>query len=306
MEKGNRRSVDPKKFKTRLNSGLFRFRVEDRKVDGLKHEKTVRVPDLSGSEYVITGEISGGYYSFSTATEEWASTTGIQSSGENAKITKVKPSKSLNHELVFKVTKKLEETVGKDGLSEMREELEAVQRALDSMTRKQLTTQADRLTRETSLRLKEIATVAAGYDRFVSLEKVAKYFPKVRDGKIGICPWGEYLRDIPDSVFDSREKADPVFDGFVIMHCTSEEEAKKKLGASSNEAERQVGKKDPILFGIHEGSDRMWLVDEWIDELCDLTFDELVCDLAKAECSETKATVKKASLKDRLKSILGQ
>jgi len=34
--------------------------------------------------------------------------------------------------------------------------------------------------------------------------------------------------------------------------------------------------KDPILFGMIKESNRLYFIDDWEDEYCDLTFDEII------------------------------
>ena len=49
--------------------------------------------------------------------------------------------------------------------------------------------------------------------------------------------------------------------------------------------------KDPILFGLIRGSDKLYFIGEWIDDICDLTFDELIEVLGEDGIDETKLNV---------------
>ena len=41
-------------------------------------------------------------------------------------------------------------------------------------------------------------------------------------------------------------------------------------------------RKDPILFGLIKGSRKLYFVGDWQDELCDLTFQQIVDKLGKS------------------------
>ena len=61
---------------------------------------------------------------------------------------------------------------------------------------------------------------------------------------------------------------------------------------ASEMTEKEVeDKKDPILFGLIQGSDKLYFVGDWIDDVCDLTFDELVEVLGEDGIDETKLDV---------------
>lgn len=40
-------------------------------------------------------------------------------------------------------------------------------------------------------------------------------------------------------------------------------------------------KRDPILFGVIRGSDKLYFIADWIDEYCDLTFEKITSQLSK-------------------------
>jgi len=39
---------------------------------------------------------------------------------------------------------------------------------------------------------------------------------------------------------------------------------------------RDEKRKDPILFGVIAGSNKLYFIGDWIDEYCDLRFDDVV------------------------------
>ena len=78
-----------------------------------------------------------------------------------------------------------------------------------------------------------------------------------------------FTRLIPVDIQEEVSKLvqDEVFDNFVILHYdpndTGEELTKKEI-------ER---KKDPIIFGVIKESRKLYFINDWIDEYCDLTLD---------------------------------
>lgn len=62
-----------------------------------------------------------------------------------------------------------------------------------------------------------------------------------------------------------------VFDNYVIMHYDP-----YRNGTLKTLKERAEEEKDPILFGVILGSNKLYYVADWMDEYCDLTFDKLV------------------------------
>ena len=83
-----------------------------------------------------------------------------------------------------------------------------------------------------------------------------------------------YGRVIPTDVIKKKIEADKlhVFDNYVILHYDPDG---KSYVATEKERKKEVEKKkDPILFGVIMGSDKLYYIADWIDEYCDLTFDK--------------------------------
>ena len=72
-----------------------------------------------------------------------------------------------------------------------------------------------------------------------------------------------------------------VFDNYVILHYDPEGNS---VAMTNKEKEEEVRKaKDPILFGVISGSNKLYYICDWIDEVIgdDLTWDTVVDSLGK-------------------------
>lgn len=102
-----------------------------------------------------------------------------------------------------------------------------------------------------------------------------------------------YQRNIPFEIINKKIKIDEleVFDNYVILHYDPDGSSYAKTNA---EKKKEVDKaKDPILFGVLSGSNKLYYIDSWEDEYCDLTFDKMTEILGKE-------IVEKNFLKDKI------
>lgn len=82
-----------------------------------------------------------------------------------------------------------------------------------------------------------------------------------------------FTRVIPDEVYEKKIIADNllVFDNYVILHYDPEGKS-----FSLTDEEEKIIKKDPILFGVINGSEKLYYIADWIDDYCDLTLDQVI------------------------------
>lgn len=86
----------------------------------------------------------------------------------------------------------------------------------------------------------------------------------------------DYIRNfnriIPDEVAEKKIKADEleIFDNYVILHYDPEGKNYKET------AKEKAARKDPVLFGVIKGSNKLYYIGSWVDEYCDLTWDKVV------------------------------
>lgn len=119
---------------------------------------------------------------------------------------------------------------------------------------------------------RESPAYAKGYRMYLTRSVIREHKYKVRDGNIKLTDWSEYTRHIPDFVVEKKEEAEEVFDKFKILHFEHKDaDEPEEIGPEEKEA-----MKDPILFGQFQGSQRLYFIEDWEDEYCDLTFDELI------------------------------
>ena len=121
----------------------------------------------------------------------------------------------------------------------------------------------------------ELQLFAVDRKKFIDEERVVKFAKDCEKG-LRLTWMKNYVRAIPDVVMEQKLLVDQhrVFDAYVIMHYDPDAKSIKQTEAEKvAELEK---KKDPILFGIIQGSRKLYFVGDWKDELCDLTFDAFV------------------------------
>lgn len=129
----------------------------------------------------------------------------------------------------------------------------------------------------------EAKLIHLGFDKAIDEESIVLLSQKAP--KIHLTWIKNFLRPIPKDVKKLYKKADEteIFDNFVVMHYG---DPKGSVGETEAEVARR---KDPILFGVFRESRRLYYIDDWIDELCDLTLSKLL-ELTEMEVSDVKLT----------------
>lgn len=129
-----------------------------------------------------------------------------------------------------------------------------------------------------SLVLNKLESVlyAKGLYRAVTEEAVVKLVYKTTK-PLSLTYIENYVRNIPIDVIKKKMEMDEleVFDNYCILHYDENGEA-----IEDTEEEKEK-KKDPILFGLINGSNKLYFIADWVDEYCDLTFDKMTEILGK-------------------------
>lgn len=110
-----------------------------------------------------------------------------------------------------------------------------------------------------------------GYYYVVTEKQVVDFALKTEKG-LALTYIKNFSRPLPQEVIDTIKKANDlrVFDNYVILHYDPK-------GESYKPTEKEIAKKkDPILFGVIAGSNKLYYVTDWIDETCDLTLEKFV------------------------------
>lgn len=115
----------------------------------------------------------------------------------------------------------------------------------------------------------ETQLVAMGLPKFVSEENIVKFYKQCKKG-LRLDYVRNFTRIIPESVTSHKIRADELglFDNYVVLHY--DPQAKSYAETEAEKARR----KDPILFGLMKGRRQLYVVGDWIDEVCDLTLDQ--------------------------------
>ena len=116
----------------------------------------------------------------------------------------------------------------------------------------------------------------------VTEEQVVDFAIKTEKG-VDLIYLKNFARPLPEKVVQKLVEVDSleVFDNYVVL--TYDPQKKDKI---ETEADRDK-RKDPILFGLISGSDKLYYVTDWIDDYCDLTLAQFV-DTLKIEKKDLK------------------
>ena len=108
-----------------------------------------------------------------------------------------------------------------------------------------------------------------------TIVKLAKDSPKA----LALDYIQNYIRNIPISVIKKKLEIDQleIFDNYVILHY----DPHGVSYAQTNKEKEEKKKRDPIMFGVIEGSTKLYYIDSWEDEYCDLTWDKMVDIIGK-------------------------
>ena len=118
-----------------------------------------------------------------------------------------------------------------------------------------------------SIKSLEDRLVEAGIIQYQTEASLIKF---IKQCKKGLCltELEKFERNIPEDVmvkFDAAEVT-RVFDNYLVLYYDP-----KKINNKYYTAE-----KDPILFGIIKGSDKLYYIADWVDEFCNLTYADIL------------------------------
>lgn len=122
-----------------------------------------------------------------------------------------------------------------------------------------------------------------GSVKYVDEADIVKSYIKSTSGNNLKLTWiKNFVRIIPQDVIEAKKlfDAEYVFDNYVVLHFDHDDSSTSMTKKEIEQA------KDPILFGVIEGSHKLYFVGDWIDEECDLTLEKLLETLERKKAKE--------------------
>lgn len=122
----------------------------------------------------------------------------------------------------------------------------------------------------------ETQLVAMKKVKFIEEAQLVEFVKKAKRG-LRLDWMANFTRVIPEHVVKAKQAADDrhVFDNYVVLHFDP------KTKAWAETAAEKEKRKDPVLFGVIKGRRRLYFVGDWVDEFCDLTFDQIADALGR-------------------------
>lgn len=117
----------------------------------------------------------------------------------------------------------------------------------------------------------ESQLIATGYTKVITEDQIIQFYKETEKG-LRLDWVKNFTRLIPPEIVKQKKRLDElgVFDNYLVLHYDPN---RKSYRLTKAEKEK---KKDPILFGVIKDSRKLYFVADWIDEVCDLTMEDLV------------------------------
>ena len=134
--------------------------------------------------------------------------------------------------------------------------------------------QLDELCQNLVLNIYESVLAVNGFNKYITFQEIEKM---KSDGKriVDIDYIQNFGRIIPNEVVEKKMKCDGfgVFENYCVMYYDPSGETYKMT---------MEAKRDPILFGLINHSEKLYYIADWVDDKCDLTL-EKVAELCTVE-----------------------
>jgi hypothetical protein len=117
----------------------------------------------------------------------------------------------------------------------------------------------------------ESVLYAEGLYYTVTEEQMIEFVKKCEKG-IKLDYIKNFTRPLPEDVIDKIDKINSleIFDNYVVLYYDPEGKIYKET------AREEAKRKDPIIFGLIAGSNKLYYVADWVDEYCDLTLEKFI------------------------------
>ena len=133
----------------------------------------------------------------------------------------------------------------------------------------------EKLLRNIVINRYESILYARGIYHVVFENELLEFYKKSEKG-VNLTYIKNFIRPLPSEVVDKIVETNKleIFDNYVVLHYDPE---KKSYQQTLEEKKKEYEKRrDPILFGVIQGSDKLYYITDWVDEYCDLTLDKFV------------------------------
>ena len=132
----------------------------------------------------------------------------------------------------------------------------------------------------------ETQMLSIGLDKFVSEATVVEFYKKSKKG-LRLCYVKNFVRPVPDDVLKLKVQADELelFDNYAVLSYDPEAKSYEET------KEQKAARKDPILFGILKGRTDLYVIGDWVDDMCDLTLDGMAEVLGREPAEELKSEI---------------
>jgi hypothetical protein len=129
----------------------------------------------------------------------------------------------------------------------------------------------------------EAQLTAVGYTKYITEETLVSFVKQCEKG-LRLDHIKNFTRPLPPFVAKRKKEATDraIFDNFVVLHYDPDA---KSFADTKEEIEK---KKDPILFGLVRGSRKLYFIADWIDELCDLTLEDIAEKIGKESIQDIR------------------
>lgn len=117
----------------------------------------------------------------------------------------------------------------------------------------------------------EAVLYSEGYYNVLTEEQIVKFAKKCEKG-IKLDYIKNFTRPLPFEVVEKVNKLNnlEIFDNYVILYYDPDGFIYKETAAE------QAKRRDPILFGVIAGSNKLYYVADWEDEYCDLSLEKFI------------------------------
>ena len=153
----------------------------------------------------------------------------------------------------------------------------------------------------------ESVLFSEGFYYVVNEDQMVKFVSQCEKG-IKLDYVKNFTRPMPQDIVDKIAKVNQleVFDNYVVLYYDPEGKIYKET------AQEEAKRKDPIIFGVIAGSEKLYYIADWVDEYCDLSLekfidaiglkkDQLHMDYDPSKEIKKEDTKKKAKIKKKIK-----